>query len=77
MDTTIIAVCRQLEEEAAAIRKYTEDIGAVGEADPDVSVLLKDIRLDELEHVQKLALELTRLLSDADGGEDDDGGGEE
>ena len=69
MNQTIIATCRELAEEANAIIKYTEDIEAIGTENPAAAVM-NDIRLDELEHVQKLALALSRLLV---GDEDDEG----
>ena len=69
MNQTIIATCRELAEEANAIIKYTEDIEAIGTENPAAAVMT-DIRLDELEHVQKLALALSRLLV---GDEDDEG----
>lgn len=72
MDKTIIALCRQLAEEANAIIKYTEDIYAIGSEGATTDVLI-DIRLDELEHVQKLALELSRALVE----DSSDTGGEE
>lgn len=73
MNQTIIATCRELAEEANAIIKYTEDIEAIGTENPAAAAVMNDIRLDELEHVQKLALALSRLLV---GDEDDEGGGE-
>lgn len=62
MTQTTIALCRELAEEANAIIKYTEDIAAIGSENPATAAVLEDIRLDELEHVQKLALELSRVL---------------
>ena len=80
MNQTIIATCRELAEEANAIIKYTEDIEAIGTESPAAAVM-NDIRLDELEHVQKLALALSRLLvgdeDDEGGDEPDEAGGEE
>ena len=76
MKQAIISVCRELVEEANAIIKYTEDIGAVEEKSPATADVLKDIRLDELEHAQKLTLELTRLLSDEGTADDGEGAGE-
>lgn len=64
MNQTIIALCRELAEEAGAICKYTEDIGLVSSENPDAAEVFKDIRFDELEHIQKLALELTRIMSE-------------
>ena len=62
MNQTTIALCRELAEEANAIIKYTEDIEAISAENPTAADVLNDIRLDELEHVQKLALELSRVL---------------
>lgn len=75
MNDTIRALANELHEEAEAIRKYTEDIAFVGEQDPEVTALLKDIRLDELEHVQKLAIALSKALVEAEPG--DKTGGEQ
>lgn len=82
MNQTIIATCRELAEEANAIIKYTEDIETIGSENPAAAAVMSDIRLDELEHVQKLALALSRLLvgdEDEEGGEkpSEEGGGEE
>lgn len=74
MNETIIALCRELTEEAGAIAKYTEDIAGIEKLDHGAAEVFKDIRLDELEHIQKLALELTRVISEA---EPEDAGGEE
>jgi len=71
MNQTIISLCRELGEKSASIIKFTEDIDAIGDESPESTAILKDIRLDELEHVQKLALELSRVLI-----EPEDSGGE-
>ena len=70
---TIKALCRELIAEADAIIKYTNDISFVESPESGPANLLKEIRLDELEHVQKLTLQLTEMLTEAEkatGGEE-------
>lgn len=69
----IKAVCRELIAEADAIIKYTDDISCTESLESGPADLLKEIRLDELEHVQKLTLQLTEMLTEAEtpaGGEE-------
>lgn len=70
---TVKALCRQLIAEAEAIIKYTEDIECMETIEDGASALFDDLRLDELEHIQKLTLELTEALST---GEEEPGGEE-
>ena len=78
MNQVVISLCRELAEEANAIITYTEDLAAIGGEDPETAALLTDIRLDELEHVQKLALGLSRvLIGEEDGEATDEAGGED
>jgi len=76
MNKTINALCRGLAEEAEAIQKNTDDIAFIGEEDLEVIALLKDIRYDQLEHIQKLALALTKALIETESEQTDDGGDE-
>lgn len=69
----IAALCRQLIAEAEAIIKYTEDIEATKAIEGGDAALFDELRLDELEHIQKLTLELTEALST---GEEETGGEE-
>lgn len=69
----IKALCRELIAEADAIIKYTDDISCTESLENGPSELLKEIRLDELEHVQKLTLQLTEMLTETEkpaGGEE-------
>jgi len=70
---TVKALCRQLIAEAEAIIKYTEDIECMKTIEDGASALFDELRLDELEHIQKLTLELTEALST---GEEEPGGEE-
>lgn len=70
----IKALCRELIAEADAVIKYTDDITATESLEGGPADLLKEIRLDELEHIQKLTLSLTEMLTVA---EEEDAGGEE
>lgn len=69
----ITALCRQLVAEAEAIIKYTEDIECTKAIEGGASALFDELRLDELEHIQKLTLELTEALSTVE----EEAGGEE
>ena len=62
MEKAILVVVNELREEAAAVEKYTNDIAVLGGEASDTTVLLEKIRMDEVEHIQKLTLELTRLI---------------
>lgn len=67
--TPIIATCNELIAEAEAIIKYTNDMKLIKDGDPEVLKTFEDIRADELEHLQKLTLALTKLM----GGEEEGG----
>lgn len=64
MYETIIAICKQLIGEANAIIGYTEDIAklSISPANDKATELLDEIRIDEVEHVQKLAIQLTECF---------------
>jgi hypothetical protein len=70
---SVTALCRQLIAEAEAIIKYTENIECTKSIEGGASALFDELRLDELEHIQKLTLELTEALST---GEEEPGGEE-
>lgn len=63
MNENIIIVAEKLISEATAIVKYTEDIKKLPENQVSTLALLEDIRLDEVEHIQKLTVELTALVT--------------
>lgn len=64
MYEAIIAICNQLVGEATAILGYTDDIAklSVAQENGKVVALLDEIRIDEVEHVQKLAIQLTECF---------------
>lgn len=64
MNESIKIICQLLKEEADAIISYTEKLSVLDQAKEAESTMkeLSLIRLDEVEHVQKLTLELTRLM---------------
>lgn len=59
----IRALCRELTAEADAVIKYTDDIEITESLEGGPADLLREIRLDELEHIQKLTLSLTEQLT--------------
>lgn len=78
MDEAIKNICQALKEEADAVISYTDKISATSEHEgmEDTAMQFAKIRLDEVEHIQNLTLELTRLM--ASGAVPADGpGGEE
>lgn len=65
MDEVIKNICQALKEEAEAVISYTDKISstsAVEGMDETVQTLALT-RLDEVEHIQNLTLELTKLMS--------------
>lgn len=60
----VMAICREIIDEAQAIMNYTEDIGKImlndAKAAEKTAKAFLEIRDDEVEHIQKLALALTR-----------------
>ncbi len=78
----IEVICKQLMAEAQAVLDYTKDLEATMEipTGKQVSDLLDDIRIDEVEHIQKLALALTSCFfetGEKSSGEQDKKEGEE
>lgn len=64
MDEAIKNICQALKEEADAVISYTDKISSTSKAEGMESVAMQfaSIRLDEVEHIQNLAIELTRLM---------------
>lgn len=64
MDEAIKNICQALKEEADAVISYTDKISSTSEAEgmEPVTMQFASIRLDEVEHIQNLAIELTRLM---------------
>ena len=71
MDELIKTICQALIEEAEAVKNYTEGIRLARDSDSQKVFALN--RLDAVEHIQNLTLELTRQVSPAT--EDSTGGG--
>lgn len=65
MDEVIKNICQALKEEADAVISYTDKIYSTNltEEAADTSQVLEKIRLDEVEHIQNLTLELTKLMT--------------
>ena len=75
MDETIKNLCTALKEEAEAVISYTDKISAVSQTEgmESVAQMLEMIRLDKVEHIQNLTLEITKLMSGtADSGQPDE-----
>lgn len=76
MDEVIKNICQALKEEAEAVISYTDKISSTNQTDgmEETAQRLEMIRLDEVEHIQNLTLELTKLLSSTatEGGEGDE-----
>lgn len=64
MDEIIKTICQSLKEEAEAVISYTEKIAAIAtvEGGNKTAHAMEKIRLDEIEHIQNLCLELTKLM---------------
>jgi hypothetical protein len=54
-------ICHEIQEEARAILEYTADIDS-GVLAADAVNVFKDVRLDELEHLQAHVILLTKRL---------------
>ena len=65
MDEVIKNICNALKEEAEAVISYTDQISSTSAVEGmDATVLaLALIRLDEVEHIQNLTIELTKMMS--------------
>lgn len=64
MDEAIKNICQALKEEADAVISYTDKISSTSKTEgmEPVAMQFASIRLDEVEHIQNLAIELTRLM---------------
>lgn len=74
MNEVIKNICQALKEEADAVISYTEKMESTLEADGAQSTAqrFEVIRMDEVEHIQNLCLELTKLVAaTAESGEAD------
>lgn len=73
----IEAICDEIIAEANAIKGYTKDIGEMlkNPGGAKAADLFDQIRIDEVEHIQKLALALTECFFETDKqeGEPNDG----
>lgn len=75
MDETIKNLCTALKEEAEAVISYTDKISEVSQTEgmESAAQMLEMIRLDKVEHIQNLTLEITKLMSGtADSGQPDE-----
>lgn len=76
MNEAIKSICEALKSEAEAVSDYTDRIVAMAstEGTDKVAMALETIRLDGVEHIQMLTLELTELMTasiKSQGGETD------
>lgn len=63
-DEAIRMVCCLLEEEAEAVASYTDKIALATEMkEKDIAIKLEEIRIDEVEHIQKLCIMLTQIAT--------------
>lgn len=65
MDEEVKNICQLLKEESEAVSSYTERISEISGREGMEAVVqtLEMIRLDEVEHIQNLTIELTKLMS--------------
>lgn len=65
MDEAIKNICQALKEEADAVISYTDKISSTSEIEgmDATAMQFAKIRLDEVEHIQNLTLELTKLMA--------------
>ncbi len=65
--SVIEAICNELISEATAVKEYTKDIedALLKQGGKKTAKLFDDIRIDEVEHIQKLALALTECFFEA------------
>ena len=64
MDELIKTICQALKVEAEAVRNYTVGISAANNSDrgEDVVKTLTLNRMDSMEHIQNLTVQLTKVL---------------
>lgn len=82
MENAVKAICQALVEEAGLVISHTDKIAALGSNDARATAQAIDgMRLDAVEHIQNLTLELTRLITsgeepgEAESGEKPEGEG--
>lgn len=65
MDDTISALCSAIQCEAASVRQYTSRITTAirYETTERSADTFEKLRLDHVQHLQELCIELTRLVS--------------
>ena len=61
MDKAIRNICRVLQAEAEAVKTYTECMKQATDADAERTFAMN--RLDSMDHIQSLTIELTKLVS--------------
>ena len=78
MDEAIKNICQALKAEADAVISYTDKVSCTSEIEGMEAVTMQfaKIRLDEVEHIQNLTLELTRLMASGAVPADEPGGEE-
>lgn len=78
MNDVIKSLCQALQEEAEAVKGYTDKISSTPENEATKGALTTFAinRLDAVEHIQNLTLQLTKLMSNGisteTGGEDNE-----
>ena len=82
MENAVKAICQALVEEAGLVISHTDKIAALGSSEARTTAQAIDgMRLDAVEHIQNLTLELTRLITsreepgEAESGEEPEGEG--
>ena len=64
MENAVKAICQALIEEAGLVISHTDKIAALGSSDARTTAqAIGGMRLDAVEHIQNLTLELTRLIT--------------
>lgn len=64
MENAVKAICQALAEEAGLVISHTDKIAALGSSEARTTAQAFDgMRLDAVEHIQNLTLELTRLIT--------------
>lgn len=65
MDEVIKSICNSLKEEAEAVSEYTDRISKASHVEGFGATveLFEKTRLDEVEHMQNLVIELTKIMS--------------
>lgn len=73
MNEAIKNICIAIKEEADAIISYTDKMVSTSheKGAESTTMLFETTRLDELEHIQNLVVELTKVMVGSSGGEDE------